>query len=207
MRILLTVTSKMRFNSTEEYKLHYALTDQIAPESPAEHVIFDLIEEHANDSNSAKYREDITKLVVGLRPSEGKQGYDDDFEAIEVKPVNYTGRSKLDGKGSFSDFTWRRHKKYLADNVKMLVSGFNHGKLLYIVEFPYKAISNCIEGILRKKFPNGDVKGSYVRTAAFGWNHWSQHRYKVAYLRPSVALHKGCFNKKFYKLLTEQTNA
>jgi hypothetical protein len=146
-------------------------------------------------------------LMVGLRPSEGKLGYDDDFAAIEVKPVNYTGKCKLDGRGNFSDFTWRRHRKYLADNVTMLVSGFNHGKLLYIVEFPYKSISHRIESILQKKFPNGDVKGSYVRTAAFGWNHWTKDTYKVVYLRPTIALHKGCFNKKFYKLLTETTNA
>ena len=193
---------RMRFNSTEEYKLHYALNDQIAPESPAEHVIYDLIAEHANDSNSAKYREDVTKLVVGLRPSEGKLGYDDDFEAIEVKPVNYTGKGKLQGQGNFSDFTWKRHRKYLADNVKMLVSGFNRGKLLYVVEFPYKSIAARIEHVLMKKLPNGDVKGTYCRTTPFGWNHWAPNTYKVKYLRPKIGLHKKCFNKKFYNLLT-----
>jgi len=189
--------------TAEEYKLHYALTDIVKPRK-SEQVIYELIEEFANDSNSAKFREDVTKLMVGLRPSEGKLGYDDDHEAIEVKPVNYTGKAKLAGQGNFSDFTWKRHRKYLADNVRMLVSGFNHGKLLYIVEFPYSALQARIEGILRTKFPNGDVRGSYVRTAAFGWNHWAGGKFKVVYVRPTIALHKGCFNKKFYTLLTSQ---
>lgn len=191
----------------EEYKLHYALTDVVKPENEAEQIVYGLIEEFANDSNSAKYREDITKLMVGLRPSEGKRGYDDDFEAIEVKPVNYTGNGKLDGKGNFSDFTWKRHRKYLADNVRMLVSGFNHGKLLYIVEFPYKSVQERIEYVLKNKLPNGDVKGTYVRALTFHWNHWSTHTYKVVYVSPSLSSHKKCFNKKFYKILTGDTNA
>jgi len=191
----------------EDYKLHYALTDIVKPENEAEQVVYELIEEFANDSNSAKFREDVTKLMVGLRPSEAKLGYDDDHEAIEVKPVNYTGKGKLQGQGNFSDFTWKRHRKYTTDNVKMLVSGFNHGKLLYIIEFPYKALTDRIEYILNMKFPNGDVRGSYVRNASFGWNHWSTGQYKVVYVCPTLALHKGCFVKKFYNLLTENSNA
>ena len=187
--------------TVEEYKLHYALTDIVEPSDTAEQVIYELIEEFANDSNAAKFREDVTKLMIGLRPSEGKLGYDDDHEAIEVKPVNYTGKTRLQGQGNFSDFTWKRHRKYLGDNVRMLVSGFNHGKLLYIVEFPYSALQARIEVILHTKFPNGDVRGSYVRTAAFGWNHWIGGQYTVRYVRPTIALHKGCFNKKFYTLL------
>ena len=192
-----------KYMTPEQYKLHYALTDIVTPANEAETVIYDLIEEFANDSNSAKFREDVTKLMVGLRPSEGKLGYDDDHEAIEVKPANYTGKSKLSGHGNFSDFTWKRHHKYLADNVRMLVSGFNHGKLLYIVEFPYSNLQERIEYMLGRKFPNGDVRGFYLRTASFGWNHWAEGPHSVSYLRPTIAIHKACFNKKFYNLLTE----
>lgn len=190
----------------EEYKLHYALTEVVEPENEAEKVVYGLIEEFANDSNSAKFREDVTKLMVGLRPSEGKLGYDDDFEPIEVKPVNYTGNEKLHGRGNFSDFTWKRHTKYMTDRVRMLVSGFNRGKLLYIVEFPYSSLKGRIEHILQQKLPNGDVKGTYVRNASFGWNHWTTNPYKVVYVRPTITDHKHCFNKKFYNLLTETPN-
>jgi hypothetical protein len=191
----------------EEYKLHYTLSEVIVPENEAEQIVYGLIDEFANDSNSAKYREDITKLMVGLRPSAGKLGYDDDVEAIEVKPVNYTGKGKLDGKGNFSDFTWKRHRKYQADQVRMLVSGFNRGKLLYIVEFPYSSIQHRVEQVLQKKLPNGDIKGTYVRSLTFRWKHWSTNTYTVTYRSPSLSRHKTCFNKKFYTILTEDTIA
>lgn len=187
--------------TVEEYKLQYALNDNIVPADDMERMIYDLIEEFANDKNSSKFREDVTKLMVGLRPSEGKQGYDDDFEAIEVKPVNYTGSGKLDGKGSFSDLTWKRHKKYLKDKVRMLISGFHKGKLLFIIEFPYASIKNRIEYILNNKLPNGDVKGVYVRTVAFNYKHWTDGKYKTLYVRPNISTYKNVFNKKFFAIL------
>lgn len=191
----------------EQYKLNYALTDVVVPEDESEQLVYNLITEFANDLNSSKFREDVTKLMVGLRPSEGKLGYDDDFEAIEVKPVNFTGRGKLDGKGSFSDFTWKRHKKYLADNVRMLVSGFYMGKLLFIVEFPYASIKDRVESVLSRKLPNGDMKGVYVRTTAFTYKHWQEQTHKILYVRETIDMYKKVFNKKFYNLLiTEGVN-
>ena len=187
----------------EEYKMDYALQDTVTPENDAERVIFELIEEFANDKNSSKFREDVTKIMIGLRPSEGKLGYDDDFEAIEVKPVNITGKNKLDGKGSFSDLTWARHKKYVKDNVRMLISGFQHGKLLFIVEFPYKSIKARMEMLLERKLPNGDVPSTYVRTAAFNYVHWKDKRYIVHYVRPNIKKYQKVFNKKFFRLLMD----
>jgi hypothetical protein len=187
----------------EEYKMEYALQDTVTPHNEAERVIFGLIEEFANDRNSSKFREDVTKIVIGLRPSEGKMGYDDDFEAIEVKPVNITGKNKLDGKGSFSDLTWARHKKYVKDNVRMLISGFQHGKLLFIVEFPYKSIRERMEMLLTRKLPNGDVPSTYVRTAAFNYVHWQDKNFKVHFIRPNVKKYQKVFNKKFFKLLMD----
>ena len=187
----------------EEYKLAYALTDVVVPADEAEIIVYDLIAEAANDKNSSKFREDVTKIMVGLRPSEGKLGYDDDFEAIEVKPVNYTGRktSKLDGKGSFSDFTWARHKKYMNDGVRMLISGFDRGKLLFIIEFPYASLQTRIEEILQRKLPNGDISGTYVRTTGFNYIHWSQHPYTIKFVRSNIDEYSSIFNKKFFKLL------
>lgn len=188
----------------EEYKLAFALQDVIVPENEAETVVYGMLEEFANDKNSSKFREDVTKIMVGLRPSEGKLGYDDDFEPIEVKPINFSGKAKLAGQGNFSDFTWKRHRKYLADNVRMLVSGFYNGKLLYIAEFPYKSLQTRIEDVLTKKLPKGDVVGTYVRSAAFSYNHWMDKPYTVHYLRPTVGTYKKAFNKKFLQALTVQ---
>ena len=194
-------------HTLEQYKLNFALKDEVKPKNPAEKIIYEMIEEIANDRNSSMFREDVTKLMVGLAPSKSKLGYDDDFEAIEVKPVNYTGGGKLDGKGNFSDFTHRRHQKYLTDKVRMLVSGFANGKLLFIVEFPYESIRERIEYILANKLPNGDVKGQYVRNAAFTYKHWMNNKFTVHYVRESIAEYRRMFNKKFYTLLTESNNA
>lgn len=187
--------------SIEQYKLHYALTDVVKPKSKLEKIVYGLIAEFANDSNSAKFREDVTKLMVGLKPSEGKLGYDDDFEPIEVKPVNFTGRAVLAGSGNFSDFTWKRHTKYLADDARMLVSGFTHGKLLYIVDFPYTSLRERVEYVLNRKLPAGDVKGTYVRSLTFYWNSWVGGPYTLAYVRPNIENYKDCFNKKFYNMV------
>lgn len=184
----------------EEYKLNYAL-NKFSPINESEKIIYTLIDEFANDKNSSKFREDVTKIMVGLRPSEGKRGYDDDFEAIEVKPVNYTGKEKLNGKGSFSDLTWARHHRYIKDNVKMLISGFQNGKILFIVEFSYSSIQDRLEGLLKKKLPNGDVQNTYVRTAAFNHVHWKDQQYTIKFLHDDIDTYKNIFSKKFFKLL------
>ncbi len=188
--------------TAEEYKLHYALNDVVVPVNDTEKVIYDIIQEFANDKNSSKYREDVTKIVVGLRPSEGKKGYDDDFAAIEVKPSNVTDTGKLDGKGNFSDLTWARHHKYLADDLRMLISGFQNGKLLFIVEFPYTSIKDRVEYILNKKLPNGDIKGTYVRTVAFTYKHWMNQPHKVIFVRNNIQTYRYVFNKKFFPLIS-----
>lgn len=191
----------------QEYKLHYTLTDDVQVQNPSEALVYELIGEVANDGNSSMFREEITKLMVGLKPSAGKHGYDDDFEAIEVKPANYTGRSKLDGRGNFSDLTWKRHRKYLKDKVRMLVSGFANGKLLYIVEFPYSALKKRIVHQLVMKLPNGDAVGRYVRNASFNYTHWQDGAYTIRYVRPTLHNYAHVFNRKFYALLSEGTDA
>ena len=121
----------------QEYKLNYTL-DNI-PESLTEDqkIIYGYLHEGFNDSNSSKCREDATNFISGREASEGKHGYDVDDENIEIKPKNYVGKSKLNCGGQFTDFTWARHKKYQNDKVVMSVSGFNHGKLVYVLEFNY----------------------------------------------------------------------
>jgi len=190
----------------EQFKMEFALNDVVTPKNDSEKLILELIEEVANDRNSSMFREDVTKLMVGLKPSKSKLGYDDDFEAIEVKPVNYTGGGRLDGKGNFSDFTWKRHQKYLKDDVRMLVSGFSNGKLLFIVEFPYRALKNRIVHLLKTKLPKGDVKGVYVRNASFNYKHWMGGPFTTKYVRPNIGDYQNIFNKKFFNLLMETTN-
>lgn len=190
----------------DEYKINFAL-DYALIGTPAEREkdLYDLISEMANDPNSSKFREDVTKMMIGLRPSEGKHGYDDDFEAIEVKPQNYTGAArKLNGAGKFTDFTWARHQKYAADNVRMVVSGFNRGKLLYIVEFPYDNLESIIVKNLSRLLPNGDETNRYVRALQFGYQHWVDKPHVISYVSPKLDEHKAVIVGPLYNhLITE----
>ena len=188
--------------TAEDYELDWTLADTIVLDYEYEDVIYTLIEKEATDNNSSTYREAITKRIIGLQPSKSKLGYDDDFEPIEVKPSNYTGRVKLSGSGNFSDLTWKRHTKYIKDNVRMLISGFCNGKLLFIIEFTYSAIADRLQIQLKQKLPNGDQTSQYVRTATFSHTDWSDKPYKVLFVRPTIVNYKHAINKKLYNLLT-----
>lgn len=194
-------------NALEEYKVNFALGYTLFGEPKPEEInLYTLISEMANDSNSSKFREDVTKIMIDLRPSEGKHGYDDDFEAIEVKPQNYTGGDrKLNGSGKFTDFTWARHQKYTADNVRMVVSGFNRGKLLYIVEFPYDNLESIVEKYLSRLLPNGDEPNRYVRALQFGYQHWIDKPHVISYVSPALEDHKSVIVGNLYNHLKENT--
>jgi hypothetical protein len=187
----------------KEYKLNWTLDRNINTSDTKDATIYQLIEESANDSNSSKFREDVTKWMVGLETSESKKGYDDDFAAIEVKPQNFTGRAKLCGKGQFNDFTWKRDKKYNKDGVVMLISGFSYGKLVFIIEFPYSSIRKTIKEKLKKHLPNGDEVNRYVRTCGFTYTTWKDEEYKIRYVTPDLEKYKECIVKGFYNILKD----
>lgn len=194
----------VKSKTLKEYKLKWALSKDIPCDSDDKDlIIYEFIKENANDSNSSKFREDVTKWVIGLETSEGKHGYDDDFNAIEVKPKNFTGKSKLNGGGSFSDFTWKRDEKYAKDKVKMLISGFYYGKLLFIVEFDYNVIRPKIQSLLKKRLPNGDVKNNYVRSAGFSYIDWIDSSYIKHYISPNLDEYKTSIVKKLYEKLKD----
>ena len=189
----------------ESHKIHFALGGEAHDASAEQQMLYVLLEEMANDSNSSKFREDVTKIMIGLRPSEGKHGYDDDFEAIEVKPQNFTGKTKLNGYGNFTDFTWSRHQKYTEDNVRMVVSGFNRGRLVYIVEFPYTNLESVVEEKLRKHLPNGDAPYRYVRGVSFGYKHWVDMPHVITYVTPALDDHKDVIVGNLYNHLKENS--
>ena len=187
----------------KEYKLNYTL-DKIPDNLDTKDVIiYDLLNESFNDSNSSKFREDTTNYISGREASEGKHGYDVDDENIEIKPKNYVGKSKLNCGGQFTDFTWSRHKKYQDDNVVMSVSGFNHGKLVYVLEFDYNhpTFKKRIEEQLTRLLPNGDEPNRYVRSASFSFIHFEDSNIKKVYVSPNLEKHKHTMTRKLYEYL------
>lgn len=112
----------------------------------------DILNRYANDVNSSTLRELITIMKTGyeskvLGTKLGYNGTTSQGSPCEVKPANIRSGSgkKLNGGGSFNDFTYERLDKYQKDNIMMLVSGFVDARLIYILEFPF----SCREFVQR----------------------------------------------------------
>jgi hypothetical protein len=58
----------------------------------------------------------------------------------------------------------------------MLFSGFIDGKLIYILELPYddKLFLTKLETGLKKRFPDGDIVGEYLRSANFSFKDFKE---------------------------------
>ena len=190
------------------YEILFALNKVPSNLDNKDKIIYDLIKKQANDLNSSTFREDISLRLIGYENSPGKLGYDGfDISAnrqLEVKPKNFTGKSKLSGSGNFTDYTWKRFQKYNDDNVKMVVSGFHFGKIAYILEFDFceEQFQTRLKTQLTRRFPDGDVKGQYLRSASFGWNHFNQCKsLTLKYISPHIETYKGGFTGTFYRFL------
>lgn len=175
---------------TKKHKLLWALNKIPDDLDEQDKIIYALVEEMANDCNSSFFREDVTKWLIGRKASSGKHGYDDDELPIEVKPKNYTGKAKLNGGGSFNDFTWKRDKKYHEDGVVMVVSGFVYGKPVFVVEFTYDDIRDKIQTALNKQLPEGDVPNIYVRSTSFSYLNWKDSSFNLRFLVPDLENYK-----------------
>mgnify|MGYP003123149965 FL=1 len=189
----------------KEYKLNYTLDTIPENLDDKDSIIYNLLHEGFNDSNSSKFREDATNFVSGREASEGKHGYDVDDENIEIKPKNFSGKSKLNCGGQFTDFTWSRHEKYQKDEVVMSVSGFNNGKLVYVLEFDYNhpTFIKRIEDQLSRLLPNGDEPNRYVRSASFSYVHFEDSDIKKVYVSPNLESHKYTMTRKLYEFLND----
>lgn len=175
------------------------LLEKVSKLSKGENVVFlpeearEIVTFFLNDKNSSTLREMITLTECGYSQNPEKLGYDGwskDGRRFEVKPKNISEKDskKLDGGGNFSDFTWERYDKYISDNVFMLCSGFIHGKLAYIVEFPFSFLKDRISACLEKQFPNRERRpGTYARSITFNFSHYCNGEIAVKYFNPKVA--------------------
>jgi len=114
-------------------------------------LLTDLITMYINDKNSSTLREFLTVTIAGYEHTEGKIGYNGYKQMVYEKPimceakpknVRSDGKRKLNGGGNFTDYTHERLKRDLKTNLRMLVSGFVNGKLIYILNF--RSIMNSL---------------------------------------------------------------
>lgn len=191
----------------------------------------DILTMYINDKNSSTIREYITVTIAGYNHSENKIGFNGFKQnsiiggkpiSCEAKPKNFntedflaykkglrkTKPASLNGAGNFSDYTFARLKKDTEENPHMLISGFVDGKLIYILEFPYKTQSfiDKIRKQLNKNFPGGkDELGHFLRSANFDYRDYiNSPELKMIYILPKNEMlnYKEYITKDFYDKLT-----
>ncbi|MFC1874608.1 hypothetical protein ACFLY3_00400 [Chloroflexota bacterium] len=208
-------------------KPHKELNDYLIGKSKDNIIgmLVDLITMYINDKNSSTIREFITVTLAGYNHKEGKIGYNvfkqDAFVhgktlMCEAKPKNCDTNSdniyKLRGAGNFSDYTFSRlERDSKEDCLNMLVSGFIDGKLIYILEFPFKYENfiSILRKQLLKRFPGGkDIPNEYLRSAEFHYKHFIDcPELKIIYLieKDKLGDYKPYIVRDFYKILEAKT--
>ena len=185
-----------------------------------------LITIYINDKNSSLLREYITVSLAGYAPTNTKIGYNGFKQstqiggkviACEAKPQNLNtednGKKKnprrLNGGGNFTDYTHKRFAKDRKENPNMLTSGFVDGELIYVLEFPFNcpSFTKRLKIQLKKRFPNGDKSGEFLRSANFTFEHYKDCKeLKIIYLEKNqLERHKKQLTQKYYEFLLKKT--
>lgn len=173
----------------------------------------EILKYYINDLNSSTLRELVTCSVAGYKQNRGKLGYDGvkitndgNTKYCEVKPKNYIidhSKSKLNGGGNFTDFSWKKLKKYALENPSMLLSGFVNGELIYIIEFDFnnEGFKERLKEQLLTRFPEGDKTGFWLRSAQFSFKHFKDYEYKKLYVHKNIQNYSKFLTKElFYEL-------
>ncbi len=184
-----------------------------------------LITIYINDKNSSLLREYITVSLAGYTPTNTKIGYNGFKQltqiggkviACEAKPQNLNSednqkiknRRKLNGGGNFTDYTHKRLAKDKKESLNMLTAGFVDGELIYVLEFPFSCLSfiKRLKEQLKKRFPNGDKPGEFLRSANFTFEHYKNCKeLKVVYLKKEkLEKHKKQLTQKYYDFLIKK---
>lgn len=166
---------------------------------------------YANDKNSSTIREYITVKLAGYKPSLKKIGFNGERgdEKCDAKPLNVdtSATRKHNGGGNFTDFRYNRLKNYMEHDLKILVSGFTDGRLIFILEFPfnYSLFYKKLKKQLDKYYKEGkDIKNVYLRGASFTYKDYKDCPVlKTHYLNKELLVKfSKFFTKDFYRFLS-----
>lgn len=160
--------------------------------------------------------------LAGYTPTNTKIGYNGFKQstqiggkatACEAKPQNLNSEDNskrknprhLNGGGNFTDYTHKRLAKDKKENPNMLIGGFVDGELIYVLEFPFNCYSfvKRLKIQLKKRFPNGDKPGEFLRNVNFTFEHYENCKeLKVIYLKKEkLEENKKHLTKKYYDFL------
>lgn len=178
----------------------------------------DLLTMYINDFNSSTLREIITVEIAGFEHMKDKIGYNGyrqlsasgKTQYCEIKPINSYTRfdgslsKKFMGQGNFTDFSWKKLARITSDEIKMVLSGFLDGKLLYVLSFDFNEpiFLNKLSNQLQSKFPEGDKTGFWLRSANFNYlDYKDASSLKIIYLEKNIKQYAYAFSKNFLNLL------
>ena len=145
-------------------------------------MLLDLLTAYFNDLNSSTMRELVVAVLAGYEPTQKKLGYNGyrhntltgEVEQCEIKPPNVRTDAKkpkkLNGGGSYSDYTIERFEKHKKENPNMVIGGFVDGILIYILEFSFNEPSFTKR--LAEQTPETREKGQYKRSVKFSFIHY-----------------------------------
>jgi len=183
-----------------------------------------LITIYINDKNSSLLREYVTVSLAGYVPTNTKIGYNGFKQSVQIggdipceaKPQNLNTEDnkirknprRLNGGGNFTDYTHKRLLKDKKGNLNMLISGFVDGELIYVLEFPFNCYSfvKKLKGQLKKRFPDGDKLGEFLRSANFTFEHYKNCKtLKIIYLeKEKLEKHEKHLSRKFFDFLSKK---
>lgn len=199
--------------NTLKFILKYSTTDNTKEELNKMHkedianLLLDLLDTYLNDKNSSTLRELIPLVMLGAEPSQEKLGYNGLIQnrKIEVKPQNIdtSEKRKLDGGGSFNDYTPERFKSHENDNPLILSAGYIEGKLIYILEFGFDCIKNKLKEQLERRFPKEQREaGQYLRSAYFSFKDYKKcENLRVLFIRMTTLSTKN--SKELFEFLNQ----
>lgn len=155
--------------------------------------------------------------LCGFEPSFEKLGYNGyrmnfatgKIEHCEVKPQNTENpKKKLNGGGSFNDYTPERFGQDLKENPTVLCSGFANGKLIYIFEFKFECLKDRLQSLLNKRFPNlKRSSGEYLRSASFSFKDYKEcSNLRLVYLRENWEEFGEYLSKELINYFKRQKN-
>jgi hypothetical protein len=218
----------IKLYSTDTHK-HY--TNELLGQSKDELIALfsNLLTMYINDKNSSTIREFLTVTIAGYKHANKKLGFNGfkhnslgEVIGAEAKPQNLQtiefenykkglrGQpKKLNGSGNFTDYTWERFFKNQKQNLNMLFSGFIDGKLIYVFKLPYddELFLSKLELQLKKRFPNGDISGEYLRSANFTFTHYKESKnlskiYSIS--KTELTHYQDYVNRDLYTYLMEK---
>ena len=186
------------------------MLQQLTPNEVRE-ALAELVDNYANDVNSSALRERITLVLAGYEPRKKKLGLNGFNRQTkiecDVKPVNIRSDSgeRLNGGGNFSDLTPERVDEYekREKTFHILASGFVDGHLVYVLELPYRCISQRIREQVKKRFPNWTRQpGEYVRGSTFSFTHYKDcSNLHVVFVSPHLMGYRNYLTKDLYQFL------